>query len=314
MRTFSLFSLVATVLVASFAYAAVGQDTSSILGKWEYQSGSFRDVHEFLAGGKMGNSPGGTWVVSGGQLVVRWPNGWVNTYGWASGASRLTGIAQGPNGERQNITLVRQGTPPPPAAEQISGKWEYQSGSFRDVHEFLAGGKMGNSLGGTWVVSGGQLVVHWPNGWTNTYGWVSGATRLTGLAQGPNGERQNITLVRQGTTSAQPPTQPQPPPALINLNGSWGRGSLHIWQEGNQVRATATWRLSNGRWVTWWGEGTLAGQTATLTVRYSSMAHDSPRLDFKATFKVSPDGNTISASFESIDGMEVYGSPYSRDR
>lgn len=53
------------------------------------------------------------------------------------------------------------------AREEVTGQWQYRSGSFADVHEFLPGGRMGNNMRGTWEIRGNQLTVRWSNGWAN---------------------------------------------------------------------------------------------------------------------------------------------------
>jgi hypothetical protein len=55
---------------------------------------------------------------------------------------------------------------------------------------------MGNTKGGKWKITGGKLIVTWPNGWKNIYTWVAGATSLSGVYRGPKGENNAITLTQ----------------------------------------------------------------------------------------------------------------------
>ena len=107
MRRAFLSVLYVCFIVGAFGANAECQDTNSVLGKWQYRSGSFTDVHEFLPGGKMGNDPRGTWEIHGNQLIVHWPNGWANIYTWVLGASQLSGVNEDPKGQKQQITLTR---------------------------------------------------------------------------------------------------------------------------------------------------------------------------------------------------------------
>ena len=79
---------------------------------WRYRDGGFTDIQIFLPNGtaksESNREASGTWSTEGGELVVKWWNGWVNRYPWNSSASKLTGIALGPSGERSSVTLERQ--------------------------------------------------------------------------------------------------------------------------------------------------------------------------------------------------------------
>ena len=107
MKHFLRLSLVVGLLFACGVIQA-SDDDDAVLGKWEYRDGGFRDIHEFLPGGRMGNATGGTWAIANGELVVRWSNGWVNAYRWVAGAATLSGFATSPSGEQHRITLTRQ--------------------------------------------------------------------------------------------------------------------------------------------------------------------------------------------------------------
>lgn len=80
--------------------------------RWLYQDGNFSDRQVFYSNGNASSdsnaSAKATWRIEGTELVVRWWNGWSNRYLWNSTATRLSGVAIGPSGERHSITLTRQ--------------------------------------------------------------------------------------------------------------------------------------------------------------------------------------------------------------
>jgi hypothetical protein len=100
--------------------------------------------------------------------------------------------------------------------------------------------------------------------------------------------------------------------APVNLNGSWQNNLLHIWQEGDQVLVTASWKRPNGDWVIWRAEGRFTGRTMSLPVRYSSMTRGGPG-NYRGEFAISADGNTINAQYL-LDGRVVDRQVYQRDR
>lgn len=104
----------------------------------------------------------------------------------------------------------------------------------------------------------------------------------------------------------------QPPAVPVSLNGSWSRGLVHIWQEGEKVLATATWKRASGIWVIWHGEGRLTGRNVTLSIRYSSMT-DAVTGELRGIFTVSEDGNNISAHY-TYNGRPYDDQVYYRDR
>jgi hypothetical protein len=83
-----------------------------IAGSWTYRDGSFSDTHVFAADGTVHppSNPNVTakWSVEGGELVVRWTNGWINRYRLPGVSGQLSGTSYGPSGERRAITLTRQ--------------------------------------------------------------------------------------------------------------------------------------------------------------------------------------------------------------
>jgi hypothetical protein len=80
--------------------------------RWLYRDGSFTDFQILFPNGtaksESNREASARWSTEGGELVVRWWNGWVNRYPWNPSANELTGVAIGPSGDRHSITLTRQ--------------------------------------------------------------------------------------------------------------------------------------------------------------------------------------------------------------
>ncbi|HYX28579.1 MAG TPA: hypothetical protein VE863_08430 [Pyrinomonadaceae bacterium] len=79
--------------------------------RWLYRDGGFSDMQVFHANGtatsESNRQATATWRIEGGEMVVRWWNGWTNRYTW-NGSAQVSGVAIGPSGERHSITLTRQ--------------------------------------------------------------------------------------------------------------------------------------------------------------------------------------------------------------
>lgn len=88
----------------------------------------------------------------------------------------------------------------------------------------------------------------------------------------------------------------QEPAGVVDLNGGWNNSLLHIWQDGETILVTAAWKRDDGKYVVWRGEGTLSGTVATLSIRYSPMAHGPVPL-WHGVFSVSADGDVIDAQY-----------------
>jgi hypothetical protein len=133
--------------------------------------------------------------------------------------------------------------------------------------------------------------------------------------EGPTDRRGvvwSIKTVAADATAAvgnQRPVQPSAPSA--SLNGSWQNNLLHIWQEGDQVLITASWKRA-GLWVIWRAEGKLTGRTMSLPLRYSSMTDSTPG-NMRGEFDISDDGNVINARY-TLDGRVIDRQVYHRDR
>lgn len=132
------------------------------------------------------------------------------------------------------------------------------------------------------------------------------------------GDRRGVVwsikpVAQVGTTQRTPaPVTPTVAPVPVNLNGSWQNNLLHIWQEGTQVLATASWRRAGGEWVIWRGDGRLAGRSVELAIQYSRMTQGDPA-PYRGEFDVSDDGNLITARYLQ-NGRVVDRQTYRRDR
>jgi hypothetical protein len=137
--------------------------------------------------------------------------------------------------------------------------------------------------------------------------------------QGPTDRRNVVWSVKPvavTTTAAEGRQRPvqagnSPSATPINLNGSWQNNLLHIWQEGDQVLITASWKRGS-LWVIWRAEGKVTGRAMSLPVRYSSMTDTTPG-NFRGEFEISNDDNVIKARY-TLGGRVVDQQVYHRDR
>lgn len=136
--------------------------------------------------------------------------------------------------------------------------------------------------------------------------------------EGPSDRRSVVWSLKAVTANSASPGNPQgqranSPATPLNLNGSWQNNLVHIWQEGDQVLITASWkRADSGEWVIWRAEGRLTGRTMSLPVRYSSMTN-ALQGNLRGEFDVSGDGNVINARY-TLDGRVIDRQVYHRDR
>lgn len=98
----------------------------------------------------------------------------------------------------------------------------------------------------------------------------------------------------------------------INLNGSWRNNLLHVFQEGEQILITASWKQPSGTWVIWRAEGQITGRRFSLPIRYSSMTAAGGAV-YQGDFVLSDDGDTLSAQYLQA-GRVVDRQIYPRDR
>lgn len=115
-----------------------------------------------------------------------------------------------------------------------------------------------------------------------------------------------------GPAGSTPAVSTVPAAGPINLNGSWQNNLLHIFQEGEQILITASWKQPSGAWVIWRGEGRISSRRFSMPVRYSTMTAGAGAV-YQAEFVLSDDGDTITAQY--LQGGRVADrQTYHRDR
>lgn len=126
-------------------------------------------------------------------------------------------------------------------------------------------------------------------------------------------DQGSFSGVRGGGVAPVPaPVAPAPPPVPINLNGSWQNNLLHIFQEGERILITASWKQPSGNWVIWLADGRIGGRRFSLSIRYSSMTAAAGSV-YQGDFTLSDDGHTLNAEY-SQGGRVVDRQIYRRDR
>ncbi len=166
-----------------------------------------------------------------------------------------------------------------------AGRWEW--GVDAGIVEILPDGTGHDGRGHTmtWTPKDGEpgtFILKWSNGYTD-------AAKLS-----PDGKSMDI--VNNAGTHFSAKKLPEEPAKQIDLNGGWNNSLLHIWQDGNALLVTASWKRVDGKYVVWRGEGTLSGNVATLAIRYSPMPHGPTPL-WHGVFTVSADGDVIDAQY-----------------
>lgn len=99
--------------------------------------------------------------------------------------------------------------------------------------------------------------------------------------------------------SSTPPPPPPPPPALRTLDGCWNQCSVHLYQDGERVYFSASWKNPPGEWKVGWviqrGEGRLRGQDLFLeNVTWAPALRKGfpePKVEYHMT--LSADGNVL---------------------
>jgi hypothetical protein len=125
--------------------------------------------------------------------------------------------------------------------------------------------------------------LRWSHGYTDTATLAADENSLAGV----NNQGARFTATRRSGSVTKGP---------LDLNGSWSKGLLHLWHEGDQVLITATWKRDNNVWVSLRAEGRLGGRTMNLPVRYSANTNAVDG-DLRGIFTVSDEVNTISAHY-----------------
>ncbi|MGJ5818847.1 hypothetical protein [Paludibaculum fermentans] len=266
--------------------------TPSLSGRWNWGAGGGIVEIEPGGGGRdpRGNSLQWTLRDAGARAyVVRWSHGYTDTVTLAADGNSLTAVNN--QGMRFTATRVSGATALPVGSSNvIAGKWNWGAGG--GIVEIEPGGTGRDPRGNTlsWTVRDAATRTYtakWSHGYTDTLTLAPDGNSLTGV----NNQGLRFTATRvSGGGGRDVSTAP------LDLNGSWTGGILHIWQDGQQVLATATWKRDDGKYVIWRGEGRLNDHTVELAIRYSPMAHG-PVPEWRGVFTVSPDGNRIDAVY-----------------
>jgi hypothetical protein len=147
----------------------------------------------------------------------------------------------------------------------------------------------------------------------STYTLTRSGSGLTGTyVDGVDNSRGPFSINIQGTApSSTPGTRSG---GGVDLNGSWQSGLLHIWQDGETLLVTASWKRADGKWVIWRANARLQGNSAVLQdVLYSPMPHGKQN-PAQGHFTISADGNQIDAYYI-VDGKrDPQNFQYHRDR
>ncbi len=294
------------VLILSGVSAAA--QAPSVAGQWNWGAGG--GTTEIRSDGTGKDARGNTlqWTVHNAAqriYLLRWSHGYTDTVTLAADGMSLAGVNQ--QGFRFSATRIGGQLAPPPVTAPapgggaaITGEWTWGAGGIVVIG---ADGTGRDSGGHTmqWTLRDAALRTYelrWSHGYTDTATLAVDANSLVAI----NNQGMRFTATRRGGATSPP----------LNLNGSWTNGLLHIWQEGDQVLITATWKRDNGVWVALRAEGKLVGRTMNLPVRYSAMTN-AVGGDLRGVFTVSDDGNIISAHY-TLNGRPYDDRTYHRDR
>ena len=189
----------------------------------------------------------------------------------------------------------------------LAGRWNWGAGG--GVTELLPDGSGRDARGNSvqWTVrdaAAHTYTLRWSHGYTDTITLAANGESLRGV----NDRGSQFSAVRPAG-EGRPEVVPQP----VDLNGSWSKGLMHIWQDGANVLVTATWKRADGKYVALRGEGQLQGRRAELRIRYSPMTHG-PVADWQGVLTVSADGNVIEADYIYSAGPQRDHQVYYRDR
>lgn len=306
------------VLFALLWMAPAWAAPSDLAGRWNWGAGG--GITELNADGSGRDARGNTvqWTVRDAQArsyTLRWSHGYTDAVTLAADGNSLSG--QNQTGFQFSATRVGDlpaGKPAPMPqlarafdATAIAGEWEWSLGGGRVQLQADGNGRDGRNNTVKWSLRDSATrtyVLIWSHGYTDI-----AVLSANGLELRVTNDRGAAFTARrpEGSVVRDPPAQP------IDLNGSWTRGLLHIWQDGAAVVATATWKRQDGRYVAWRGEGQLRGRTVELRIFYSPMTHG-PVGEWRGTFQISADGNTIDAEYIYSGGGQRDRQVYTRDR
>jgi hypothetical protein len=279
---------VCLILLAHATFACA--QSPSLAGKWSW--GAVSGIVEIDAQGS-GRDPAGhslQWSLRDATArvyVIRWSHGYTDTVTLGADGNSLSAV----NNQGMRFTATRAGGVSGSASgagSVIAGKWNWGAGG--GIVEIEAGGGGRDPRGNTlkWTLrdaASRTYTLTWSHGYTDTATLSAEGNSISAV----NNQGTRFTATRVTGSPVIPPAAP------LDLNGSW-TGGVHIWQDGAQVLATATWKRDDGKYVIWRGEGSLSGRTVNLAIRYSPMTHG-PVPEWRGVFTVSADGNRIDAVY-----------------
>jgi hypothetical protein len=294
---------IAAVLLWAAGATATGQ---SLVGQWEWGAGG--GITEIRADGTGRDARNNTlqWTVvdaTARVYVLRWSHGYTDTVIVAADGRTLAGTNQA--GLKFAAKLVSAESSPklppaPPNGAAIAGNWIWGVGAGTVVIGTDGTGRDGRNNTLQWTLRDAATrtyVLRWSHGYTDTATLSADGNSLVVV--------NNLGTRFTATRPVAPPAQP------LDLNGSWSGGNLHIWQDGVEVFATATWKRDDGKYVAWRGEGRVDGRVVDLRIRYSPMPHG-PEPEWRGKLTVSADGNTMNAVY-SVEGAQRDVRIYRRD-
>jgi hypothetical protein len=302
---------VVTLAVPVYSFEQAVNKVPNYLGDKTWNWGAGGSVTEIRADGTGKDARGNTlkWTVQNQpdrMYVISWSHGYTDTVTLSSDGKSLSGANQ--TGYKFSATRAG-GSPFPDPSEHFPGNG---NNIISEWNWGLGGGVVVISENGTGRDSRGNTVqwtlrnagtrsyeLRWSHGYTDTATLSADGNTLEGVNN--NGSRFTATH-RGGNSTVR----------TLDLNGSWTKGLLHIWHEGDQVLITGTWKRDNGVWVSLRAEGILTGRTMNLPVRYSANTN-AVGGDLRGTFTVSEDGNTITANY-TLDGRTYDNRVYTRDQ
>ncbi len=306
MKRWQFFS-VAVLTLWSLGVVAQGP---SLVGQWLWGAGG--GITEIRADGTGNDARGNTlkWTIRDAaerSYVLRWSHGYTDTVTLSADGTSISGTNQ--TGLRFSATRVGDTSSPkqPPVIASgsgiaIAGEWDWGLGGGVVVIQVDGTGR--DSKGNTvkWTLRNPATRTYelrWSHGYTDTAILAADENSLAGV----NNQGSRFTATRRsGSLNKRP----------LDLNGTWSKGLLHIWHEGDQVLITAAWKRDNGVWVSLRAEGRLESRTMNLPVRYSANTNVVGG-DLRGIFTVSDDGNTISAHY-TLNGRAYDDRVYYRDQ
>lgn len=302
--------LLAGMLAALLIAAAAQAQETGLVGSWNWGAGG--GTTELFADGSGHDARGNSvrWTLQDAatrSYVLRWSHGYTDQVTLAADGKTLAGRNQ--NGYQFSASRLDTGRKAlmPAIDAALAGDWSWgissslvvtirPDGTGRDTR--------GNTLKWRLLDAATRTYeLRWSHGYTDTVTLAADANSL----QAVNDRGTRFSATRKGGGQGGGPGE-----AAVDLNGSWTRGRLHIWQDGANVLATATWKRDDGKYVIWRGEGRLQGRVVDLRIQYSPMPHG-PVGEWRGVLTMSADGDALDAVY-SYAGVQRDHQVYYRDR